>query len=209
MSGKSQQSADLRAIYPPAAGLAKVKTLARLDKHARTFIANSPFLCIGTANADGDADVSPRGDPAGFVQVLDDRTLLIPDRPGNNRLDTMENIVANAKVGIIFFIPGLEDTLRVNGRARIIDDQTVLAPSAVNRKVPKTGIEVSVDEVFFHCAKALRRSSLWDSSKHKDRKDFPSIVKVILDQTCEVEPPAAEVAAAEVELEADYKKSMY
>ena len=202
-------NADLRSLYPQAEGLAAAKSMPKLDKHAKTFIAACPFLCIGTADAAGNADVSPRGDPAGFVQVLDDRTILIPDRPGNNRLDTMENIVANAHVGLIFFIPGLEDTLRINGRARIIDDKALLAATEVNRKVPKTGIEVTVDEVFFHCAKALKRSKLWDSSQHVKKTDFPSLAQIILDQTCEVEPAAELVAETDAQIEHAYKTNLY
>ena len=137
--------------------LASGKTLPKLDKYARAYIARSPFLCIGTADANGNADVSPRGDPPGFVRIIDDETLIIPDRPGNNRADTMLNIIANSKVGILFMIPGIDDTVRVNGKAEIIDDPAALAPAAVNGKAPRLGIRVKIDEVFFHCAKAFRR----------------------------------------------------
>jgi PPOX class probable FMN-dependent enzyme len=127
----------LRDIMGTPMDLALRKQLGKLDRHCRAFIARSPFLCIGTADADGKADVSPRGDPAGFVQVLDESTLIIPDRPGNNRLDTMTNIMANPNVGLLFFIPGFEDTLRVNGRATIVSDPAVLERAAVNGKAPK------------------------------------------------------------------------
>ena len=204
-------NAALRDLYPQAQGLAVAKTQPKLDKHSRAFIARSPFLCIGTADASGRADVSPRGDPAGFVLVLNDQTLLIPDRPGNNRLDTMENIVANPNVGLLFFIPGLEETLRVNGLARIIDDAAKLAPAEVNRKTPKAGIEVRVEEVFLHCAKALKRSKLWDPSQHAERGEFPSIARIILEQTSAAgaAPSEAVVAESDAFVEDDYKNNMY
>ncbi|TMJ42885.1 MAG: pyridoxamine 5'-phosphate oxidase family protein [Alphaproteobacteria bacterium] len=153
-----EEKGVLKAKMGEPGELAAKKTLARIDKYARTYIERSPFLCIGTADEHGNADVSPRGDPAGFVRVIDDKTLIIPDRPGNNRVDTMQNIIANPQVGILFLIPGIDDTLRVNGKAEIIDDPQELAPAAVNGRPPKLGIRVKVEEVFFHCAKAFRRS---------------------------------------------------
>ena len=117
---------ELRSNYGEPMDIAVKKELGKLDKHCKDFISRSPFLCIGTSAADGKADVSPRGDPPGFVQVLDDNTLFIPDRPGNNRLDTMGNIIANPNVGLFFMIPGFEDTLRVNGKARIVKDKASL-----------------------------------------------------------------------------------
>src|SRR5205807_9634346 len=128
---------QLRAKLDDIGELAAGKSLSRLDKYARAYIARSPFLCIGTADASGRADVSPRGDPPGFVRIIDDRTLIIPDRPGNNRADTMLNILANPKIGLLFMIPGIDDTVRVNGRAEIIDDSAALAEAAVSGKTPK------------------------------------------------------------------------
>ncbi|MGE3232061.1 MAG: pyridoxamine 5'-phosphate oxidase family protein [Hyphomicrobium sp.] len=187
------------------------KQIARIDRHARDFIALSPFLCIGTASADGAADVSPRGDPPGFVQVLDDRTLLIPDRPGNNRTDSMRNILENPNVGLLFFIPGFEDTLRVNGKATIVSDRDLLSASVVNGKAPKVAIRIAVEEVFLHCAKALKRSKLWDPAAQVERKALPSLVRMIMEQVAEAEkPPAdAEVAGAEQDLEDHYKTGLY
>lgn len=201
----------LRGFYEPAMGLSVAKQRPKLDRHSRNFIAKSPFLCIATSNADGKADISPRGDPPGFVQVLDDNTVAIPDRPGNNRLDTMVNITENPQVAVIFFIPGIEDTLRLSGRARIERDETVLKRAAVNGKVPKVAIVVDVREVFFHCAKALRRSRLWDASTFRARGEFPSIAKIILDQTsdtgvCEND---VEVAEADKMVDENYKNEMY
>jgi PPOX class probable FMN-dependent enzyme len=117
------------------------------------------------------------------VQILDDETLLIPDRPGNNHLDSIENIVANPNVGLIFFVPGSEETLRVNGRARVVDNPSLLAASELNGKAPKVGIEVSIGEVFLHCPKALKRSRLWDPSQHADRASLPYLGRLILEQT--------------------------
>ena len=153
---------EVREIYPRPEGAAVQKRWRKLDRFMRAFIKRSPFLCLGTANSAGKADVSPRGDPPGFVQILDDETLLIPDRPGNNHLDSIENIIANPNVGLIFFVPGSEETLRVNGRARVL-----------NGKAPKAGIGVSIGEVFLHCPKALKRSRLWDPSQHADRASRP------------------------------------
>jgi uncharacterized protein len=164
---------EVREIYPRPEGAAVQKRWRKLDRFMRAFIKRSPFLCLGTANAAGKADVSPRGDPPGFVQILDDETLLIPDRPGNNHLDSIENIIANPNVGLIFFVPGSEETLRVNGRARIVDDPSLLAAAELNGRAPKVGIEVSIGEVFLHCPKALKRSRLWDPSQHADRASLP------------------------------------
>jgi uncharacterized protein len=206
----ASQSA-LRGIMGTPIDLALRKQLGKLDRHCRAFIARSPFLCIGTADADGKADVSPRGDPAGFVQVLDDSTLIIPDRPGNNRLDTMTNIMANPNVGLLFFIPGFEDTLRVSGRATIVSDPAVLERAAVNGKAPKVAIRVTVDEVFLHCAKALKRSRLWDADSRVDRKAMPSLAKMILEQTAPPEKPptAKEVSATDEEIEENYRTGLY
>ena len=146
---------EVRKTYPRPEGAAVQKRWRKLDRFMRALIERSPFLCLGTANAAGKADVSPRGDPPGFVQILDDETLLIPDRPGNNHLDSIENIIANPNVGLIFFVPGSEETLRVNGRARVVDDPSLLAAAELNGRAPKAGIEVSIGEVFLHCPKAL------------------------------------------------------
>jgi len=201
----------LQSMLGPPDPIAIRKQIARIDRHARDFIALSPFLCIGTASANGGADVSPRGDPPGFVQVLDDHTLLIPDRPGNNRTDSMRNILENPNVGLLFFIPGFEDTLRVNGKATIVSDQDLLRASVVNGKAPKVAIRVEVEEVFLHCAKALKRSKLWDPASQVERKALPSLVRMIMEQVAEAEkPPAdAEVAEAELDLEDHYKVGLY
>jgi PPOX class probable FMN-dependent enzyme len=189
--------------------LAARKTLARLDKYAGTFIERSPFLCIGTSDENGNADVSPRGDPPGFVRILDDHTLIIPDRPGNNRVDTMQNIIANPQVGILFLIPGIDDTLRVNGKAWIIDDPAELAPAAINGRPPKIGIKVKVEEVFFHCAKAFRRSKLWDQSSHVDRGFLPGLAHIVMEQARACEVDATESDEVEAEIQEEYKTGLY
>jgi PPOX class probable FMN-dependent enzyme len=201
--------ADLRAVFPPTHDLAVQKVMTRLDTHARAFIARSPFVCIGTQGPDGRADVSPRGDPAGFVLVEDDTTLVIPDRPGNNRLDTLSNIIANPHVGLLFMVPGFDDTLRINGTARITRHPDLLARLAVEDRQPRVAIVVSVSEVFLHCAKAFRRSGLWDPAQRQDRSEMPSLVKIILDQTTGAPQDAEEQRKLDAGLEEDYRTSMY
>jgi len=191
--------------------LAVRKAIPRLDHHCRAFIARSPFVSVGTASANGRADVSPRGDAPGFVQVLDDNTLFIPDRPGNNRIDTMLNIIENPNVGLLFMVPGFEDLLRVNGRAQIVRDEELLAQAKVKGKTPRVGIRVSVDEAYLHCAKAVKRSRLWDEASRQDRKALPSLGKMILEQTAAADaPPSAEVVHQVDELiEENYRTGLY
>lgn len=173
----------LRKLVGLTKPVAVAKQMARLDEHCRRFIALSPFLCIGSMGPDGRADVSPRGDPPGFVKVLDDRTLVIPDRPGNRRVDTMTNLLALPAVALIFLVPGVEETLRVNGRASLTRDPEILGGMAVDGKTPTLGIRIEVDEVFFHCGKALIRARLWDPARHIERAGFPSMGRLMRDQT--------------------------
>lgn len=201
--------AELRALFPPTHAIALQKALPGLDPHAKAFVARAPFLTIGTQSATGRADVSPRGDAPGFVQVLDDRTLLIPDRPGNNRLDTLSNILANPAVGLLFMIPGFDDTLRINGRARITRDPALLARLSVHDRKPTVAIVVTIEEAFLHCAKAFRRSRLWDPEARQDRREMPSLVKMILDQTTGAPQDEKEQARLDAQLEVDYRASMY
>lgn len=200
---------DLRRLFQPTHTLATLKMQSSLDKHAQAFIRRSPFLCIGTQDLDGKADVSPRGDPAGFVKIVDQHTLAIPDRPGNNRLDSLVNILANPGVGLLFIIPGFDDTLRVNGRARLVTDPGILEGMAVNDRLPKLAIVVEVSEVFLHCAKAFRRSHLWDPAHFQDRSAMPSLSKIILEQTSGAPSDEAEMRKIDAELEADYRKTLY
>lgn len=200
---------DLRSMFPATQPLAVKKCQNHLDKHAIDFVARSPFLCIGTQTPDGLADVSPRGDPCGFVKVLDDKTLLIPDRPGNNRLDTQSNILANPAVGLLFMIPGFDDTMRVNGTAKISRDPDLLALLAVNDRMPTVAIVVTIKEVFIHCAKAFRRAKLWDPGQRQDRSQMPSLLKIILDQTTGAPDDPEEMKKIDAGLEVSYQNSMY
>ena len=200
---------SLRGLFQATHDLAIVKCQDSLDKHAQAFIRRSPFLCIGTQNFDGKADVSPRGDPAGFVKILDQYTLAIPDRPGNNRLDSLVNIIANPSVGLLFIIPGFNDTMRVNGQASLVSDPEILESMSVNGRIPKLAIVVKVSEVFIHCAKAFRRSQLWNPDHFQDRSEMPSLVKIILDQTTGAPSDDNEMRKLDDELEDDYKKTLY
>ncbi len=197
---------ELRELIGEPMDLAVVKALARLDPLCRKFIGMSPFLCLGTSDASGNGDVSPRGDPPGFVQVIDDETIVIPERPGNRRVDSLSNIVSNPNVGLLFFVPGLEETLRVNGRAEVVRDPELLATMAVNRKAPKLAIRVKIDQAFLHCAKALKRSKLWDDSRFQEKSAFPSIGRAILQQT-----NTTDISGEEVDqlVEEDYRDNMY
>lgn len=207
--GIIENETELRLIFGNAEGLAVQKSRTKLDRYSRRFIAMSPFLVLSTANAKGKADVSPRGDPPGFVHILDDATLLIPDRPGNNRLDTMVNIVDNPNVAALFFIPGFEDTLRIAGRAKITSDPALLANCVVNGKTPKAAILLTVEEAFLHCAKALKRSKLWQNDYKRDRTAMPSIARIILEQTCETEVDEKIAAEADVYVEENYRNELY
>ena len=163
--------------------VARRKEIPALDVHARTFIARSPFLLLGTSGPDGRCDVSPKGDAPGFVHVVDDHHLVIPDRPGNKRLDGMRNILANPHVGLLFLVPGNDFTLRVNGRACITRDPAVLRPLETQGKVPLLAIGVEVEEVFLHCARSFRRGRLWDHGTWPGADALPSMPCILYDQT--------------------------
>src|SRR3954451_14744790 len=159
--------------------LIRKKIADRLNPLTRQFIERSPFVCVATGRPDGGLDVSPRGDPAGFVRILDERTLLIPDRPGNKIADTLTNVLADPRIALLFLIPGVGDSFRVNGRAELTDDEALLAPAAVDGKTPKLGLLVHVDEAYTQCSKALIRSDLWNPEKHVDRSDLPSSGEIL------------------------------
>ncbi|MEK9672950.1 MAG: pyridoxamine 5'-phosphate oxidase family protein [Rhodospirillaceae bacterium] len=173
---------QLRDIYPEPTGRAAIKVLPKLETHSRRIISLSPFVLIATQGKSGSADVSPKGDMPGFVQVIDDNTIAIPDRPGNNRIDGMKNIIENPHVGLIFLIPGVNETLRVNGDAEIRDEDDLLKRFEVNKKLPRTVMVVRIREVFMHCAKALVRSKLWDPASQIDRANLPTISRIINEQ---------------------------
>lgn len=164
----------LRAIVGAPSDLVRAKVATRLNRLTRRFIERSPFVCLATSDAEGRCDVSPRGDPAGFVRILDDATLLVPERPGNRLADSLRNIVRNPHVGLLFVIPGVGDTFRVNGRAIITDDPDLLRESALEDKVPKLGVLVDIEEAYTQCSKAFLRSHLWDASRFVDRAALPT-----------------------------------
>jgi PPOX class probable FMN-dependent enzyme len=174
---------ELRALYAAPKERAVKKQLAHLDVHCRRFIALAPFLTLASCDATGRMDVSPRGGDPGFVKVADPTTLLIPDAPGNNRLDSMENIIATRQVGLLFMIPGVDETLRVNGSAVLSCADEDIDLCANERRRPKLVVRVAVREAYLHCAKALMRSRLWDSSSRIDRALLPTIGEMINDQT--------------------------
>ncbi len=193
----------VRAHYGEPSPRAKAKQLARLDRHARAFIALSPFLVIASSDADGRGDATPRGDAPGFVAVLDDTTLLIPDRPGNRRADTMVNIAENPQIGLLFMVPGINETLRVNGRARMIVDADTLKPLAAGGKVPDAGLVLEVGEVYFHCGKALIRSKLWNP-EGMARPEFPTLGRILADQIA-----GTDAAESERSIEESYRTRLY
>jgi hypothetical protein len=172
---------ELRELYGRPGERAVAKERPVIDEGCREFIAHAPFLVMGTAGADGRCDVSPKGDAPGFVRVLDERHLVIPDRLGNNRLDGLRNIVENAHVGLLFLIPGREDTLRVNGRARIVRDEALLDSLAVAGKRPVTALLVEVEQCFLHCARAFKRAGLWQPERWPDASAVPSMQRMIWD----------------------------
>ena len=182
MSRNINDLSSLRALYGEPSERAVKKELSALDEHCRNFIAISPFLTMATCGSDGRLDCSPRGDAPGFVEVVDAHTLLIPDRRGNNRVDSLGNIVEHGRIGLLFMVPGMNETLRVNGRARVVTDPTLLEPLEVKGKAPRSGILVEVEEAFLQCAKALMRSHLWNSDSQINRKSFASMGQMLADQ---------------------------
>ncbi|RPH45379.1 MAG: pyridoxamine 5'-phosphate oxidase family protein [Burkholderiales bacterium] len=169
----------LRALYPPAKERSLRKQLAALDAHCRRFVAMSPFVVLASRGPDGTMDASPRGGEPGFVLAPDEHTLLLPDASGNNRLDTLENIVATGSLGLLFMLPGVDETLRVNGTARLSIDAARLA---LFPRSPRLVIEVRVQEAYLHCAKALMRSKLWDAGRHVPRSVLPTMGEMLKDQ---------------------------
>lgn len=174
---------QLRAIYAPATERALKKQLAQLDVHCRRFISLSPYLVLCTADAQGNQDASPRGGEPGFCKVADDHTLLIPDRPGNNRLDNFTNIIETGKIGLLFFLPGVDEMLRVNGSAVLRTDEDLCALCVEQGKPAKVVITVTVREAYLHCAKAIMRARLWDGASQVPRSVLPSMGQMLRDQT--------------------------
>jgi uncharacterized protein len=188
----------LRDVIGAPSPLVAGKIADRLNDIFREYIERSPFVCVATVSPDGGLGVSPRGDPAGFVRSLDERTLLIPERPGNKIADTLTNVIATGRIALLFLVPGVGETLRVNGSARITDDAALLEQSAVEGLTPKLGLVVMVEEAYTQCSKALLRSDLWNPDSHVDPKTMPTsgeMLKAVSDPTLDVD--AYERARAE------------
>jgi PPOX class probable FMN-dependent enzyme len=196
----------LRGIIREPSRLARKKELAFLDRHAEALVARSPLVLVGTAGADGRCDVSPRGGPPGFVKVLDERRLAVPDLPGNNRVDTFTNLLANPQVGLLFVVPGLDETLRVNGRAWVVTDEDVLARCEVKGRRRAVAIGVEVRECYIHCAKAFRRGRVWEPAAWPDRSDLPTIGCMLADQLAE---PELDEPALQAVLDHGYATTLY
>lgn len=197
---------EIRELVGHPSELVRNKTLDRLDAHCRAFIALSPILFISTSDNQGFCDVSPRGDAPGFVHVVDDKRLIIPDRPGNRRIDSMRNLLTNPKAGLVFIIPGLEETLRINGTACITKDSERMAQMQAQGKTPLLGIGVVVEEVYVHCAKAFKRSHLWDPASWPDKQQLPNPARMIADHASRLKLTEQEVSSY---LQESYTERLY
>jgi PPOX class probable FMN-dependent enzyme len=173
MTQNITSAAQLEAIYGTPHERSLWKEITFLNADYQAFVKASPLVILASVG-EGGTDCSPKGDVPGFVKILDERTLAIPDRPGNNRIDNLRNIVADNRVSLLFFVPGVDETLRINGRAEITVDRECLASFAVKGKLPRTVIVVRIDAAYFHCSKALIRSDLWNREKHVERSRLPS-----------------------------------
>lgn len=179
---KITNTSQLREIYGFPSGRAKDKVLKELEPHSKYFISNSPFVVVSTIDSNGNMDASPRGGQAGFVKIANNRELLIPDSKGNNRLDSLSNIIETGRVGLLFFIPGIDETLRVNGSAIVSTSEDILERFNSDSKPPISCIVVNIEEVFLHCAKAFMRSQLWNNESYINPTDFPSMGQMMKDQ---------------------------
>ena len=185
-----QTEEQLRDLIGSPAPLVAGKVADRLNDIFRRYIEESPFVCVATVSDEGGLDVSPRGDPAGFVRIVDERTLFIPERPGNKIADTLTNVLSSGRIALLFLVPGVGETFRVNGSAELVDDAPLLEASTVDGKTPKLGILVRVEQAYTQCSKALIRSQLWNPSQHVDPKTMPTsgeMLKAISDPTLDVE----------------------
>lgn len=190
----STEAALREVISEPRGSGAWDKSLKFVDPHAAAFIGKSPFIMVGTSNAAGQMDISPKGDPAGFVRVLDETTIAIPDRPGNGRADTFRNLIASPRISVYFLVPGRSETLRINGSARLVRDQWLLEGLAMKDRPAQLAIVVDVEESFFHCTKCVVRSNLWDIDAWEDASNLASLGAVMRDQL-KLEVPAEAVEA--------------
>lgn len=197
----------LRNLYGPARERSLKKEIPSLDAHAVRFIGLSPFVVLASSDAEGHMDASPRGGEPGFVKVLDAQTLLVPDAPGNNRLDTLENIIATGRLGTLFMVPGFDETLRVNGHAVLSTDQADLELCTDARRTPALVIRLTVESVYLHCAKAFMRSQLWDASRHTDRAQLPSMAEMMREQILAFKGEEIE-AETQTQMLARYQQSL-
>lgn len=196
---------ELRAVLGHPARRALDKQIDRLDEHCRSIIARSPFVVVSSADAQGRPDASPKGDAPGFVLVLDERTLAIPDRPGNRRADTFRNVLENPRVGLLFLVPGRNETLRVNGGASVARDRGLLARMQVQGKAPHLALLVAVEEAFVHCGKCMLRSRLWQPASWPEVADLPSHAQCLLDQA---KPPQS-LEEVEASVRDSYTRNLY
>jgi len=178
-----QSIEQLRGLYAQPTERAVQKQLAHIDPHCRSFIALSPYVVLCTSDAEGNLDASPRGGEPGFCKVAEDRTLLLPDRPGNNRLDSFQNIIGPGRIGLLFFVPGVDEMLRINGTAELRTDEALTAQCVERGKPAKVVVSVKVREAYLHCAKAIMRSGLWKPESQVPRRVLPSLGEMIRDQT--------------------------
>ncbi|MBY0009743.1 pyridoxamine 5'-phosphate oxidase family protein [Paenibacillus typhae] len=198
--------AELRELLGFPGELVQHKVIGIIDEHCRRFIAQSPILMLATSDQEGHADVSPRGDAPGFVLVLDEHRLVIPERPGNRRMDSLINLLSNPRAGLIFMIPGLEETLRVNGRATVIRDEQLLRRMEAHGRTPLVGIMIEVEECYTHCAKAFKRSSLWNPESWPAKDSLPNIPEMIADH---VKLPGIGAEQVKTSLNESYTKRLY
>ncbi|AIQ73875.1 MULTISPECIES: pyridoxamine 5'-phosphate oxidase family protein [Paenibacillus] len=197
---------ELRSLFGYPSELVNNKTITFIDHHCRDYISKSPMLFMATSGSSGACDVSPRGDAEGFVHVLDDKHLVIPERPGNRRFDSLRNILENPKVGLIFIIPGLEETLRINGHASIVKDEEILKPMEAHGKVPVIGIGVEVEECYMHCAKAFKRSHLWDDDYWLAKEVLPNPSKILAQHARKLGVTPEDISKS---LKESYEKRLY
>lgn len=197
---------EIRELIGYPSELVQHKTIDSLDDHCRRFLSHSPLLFMATSDEQGNCDVSPRGDAPGFVRVLDEKRLIIPERPGNRKIDSMRNILNNPNIGLIFIIPGLEETLRINGKACITKDARLLDELQAFGKSPLLGIGVTVEECFIHCAKAFKRSGLWKTESWPDKSDLPNVARMVASHVNLAGVTDETVAKA---LEESYTKRLY
>jgi uncharacterized protein len=195
--------AELRALHAAPTDRALRKVLDRIDRHCRRFIEHSPFLVLATADAQGRLDATPRGGDPGFVEVADEHTLLVPDRPGNNRLDSLTNLTERPEVGLLFMVPGMDETLRVNGTAELRTDPALVGRFQVATKPPAVVLRITVREAYLHCAKALMRSRLWDPEARIDRAELPTMGEMMRDHA------GSRVAESQAEMVERYRGQLY